>query len=1146
MEEKTPMIARFCRQLQAAGLACLLALVLPALPGGVSQAMAQAPGGPAAMPQPTSERAERLRRTLAADGALDAAARSEAEAQLERAASAEEETSALLAETAELRRAMHDGESAAGRIESQLASDSSATLARFQRELERIRDDAALERLLETERSALANLQAELGRSGTELAAISARPLGLASDLSSQRQRVGELRAALEADTSGDDSSVALRARRLASEAALRRALARLDRLQAEQESLPARRRVAELRERLLQRQSAEQVLRVDLVQARVQEARGAGLSSLIERLREALEGQSGAPAALQDLARENLAIGEELLRASALTESLDRRSRDSLHTTRDAEAALRATRARLEFAGARDGLGLMLTDLRRRLESPARLQRQLEDVRQRLTTLRLALIELGERRRNLDQREAEVERRLAQLDPDSEEEAASLREGLDQLLQTRAELLPPLERAKLDEVEALDALQAALQAQLQVTTELTALLDRHLLWTPSHEPVSLAWLVRLPEGIADLAKTSRYQTSARLAWREIEERPFAVLGWLVLVGAAFGLRSRAPAMLTDLAQPLRRVRGDSYRHTARALLVTLLAALPWVLLLWGMSWLLREAGEVGRFSDSLGRALYALAGGVLLAEAMNWLSLERGLGHAHFRWPRARREAMRWALPWIVCVLLPLQLVLALSFVRGQEPALDTAARLALIAFCGVAAWLSWRLLAPGAVWTSRSREVTEPLLLRRLTRAFLVAMLTACALLALAGYLMTAGVLLRAIWASLGVVLLVALAQGLIARWFLLGERRLIAKRLEERSQAEPAQGESGSDEHLPDIEPEEIALANINAQTRRLLRAMVLSLLVVGLFSVWSDVLPAFERLKEIGLWQFSTIDADGQPMKGTVSLRDLLLGVLALLLTFVAARNLPALVEIALLSRINLDAPTRYAITSVSRYVIVIAGGVTGLSMLGLHWSQLQWMAAALTVGLGFGLQEIFANFVSGLILLFERPFRVGDVITIGDQTGTVSRIRTRATTLVDFDGREIVVPNKTFITDRLINWTLSDARTRVIVKVGVAYGTSPPRVHALLAQAAEEHPQVLKDPAPRTWFMAFGASSLDFELRVFVESIQDRMRVMNDLNGRIAELFAEAGIEIAFPQLDLHVRDLPRALEAQAPSQATQT
>lgn len=1139
MEEKTLMIAAFHVKIQIPRSTRLLACFALLLLHGTAL-RAQASPEAAALPPSSSEKIERLRASLAADSTLDAGPRSEAEAQLSRAADAEKEAEALLSEARLMRSAVSGATTQGNRSEAASPPDISAALARFQGELERLRDDAALIRQLELERNALNTAQSELSRVGAELAAADARPLSLADDIASQRQRADEFRLAAAAEQADEQTSIALQTRALVAQAAWRRAAARLEKLSAEQASLPTRRRELEPLERKLQNQVNERAERVKLAQARLKAVRSESLAELLEELQQESAQFAEAPAALQEIARENLAMGQELAQASGSSEALDRRTRDALQSARDAQSALRATQARLAFGGAQDSLGLQLTELRRRLESPARLNRQLQDVRQSLTTLRLGLIELGERRRANERRAQDIEARLEQIDPDGEEEAHQLREGLVKLFDTRAELLGPLEQSKLTEVSGLDGLQRALQEQLLVVRELTDLLDRHLLWTPSHEPIELGWLARLPSGLADLAKLSRYQTSARLFWKQIEQRPISVLLGLLLIAAAFVLRARARALLVIQAQPLRQVRSDSYRHTAKALLITVVASLPWVLLLAAIGWLLRESGEVGRFSDSLGRAVQALAGGVLIAEALRWLSVERGLGHAHFRWPRARRAAIRSALPWIVLALLPLQLVLALSFVRGQEPALDTAARLALIAFCLLAAWLAWRMLAPGAVWSSRGREQAEPLLMRRASRLLLCSALLGCALLAAAGYLITAGFLLRALWASLGVVLVVALIQGLIARWFLLGERRLIAKRLSERAESDAESRVEGTDEPLPEIEPEEIAVASINSQTRSLLRAVVLSLLALGLFVVWSDVLPAFNRLNEIPLWQFASVDADGNAIKEFVSLRDLLLGIVALLLTFVAARNLPALVEIALLSRINLDAPTRYAITSVSRYVIVIAGSVIGLSLLGLRWSQLQWMAAALSVGLGFGLQEIFANFVSGLILLFERPFRVGDVITIADQTGTVTRIRTRATTLIDWDGKEVVVPNKTFITERLINWTLSDARTRVIAKVGVAYGTPPTKVHALLQTVADDNALVLKDPPPRIWFMAFGASSLDFELRVFVESVQDRLRVLSELNGRIAELFEQEGIEIAFPQLDLHVRDVPKELQQAAP------
>jgi potassium efflux system protein len=149
-----------------------------------------------------------------------------------------------------------------------------------------------------------------------------------------------------------------------------------------------------------------------------------------------------------------------------------------------------------------------------------------------------------------------------------------------------------------------------------------------------------------------------------------------------------------------------------------------------------------------------------------------------------------------------------------------------------------------------------------------------------------------------------------------------------------------------------------------------------------------------------------------------------------------------------------------------------------------------------------------------------------------VISVGDLSGRVTRIRTRATTILDFDNREIVVPNKNFITDQLLNWTLSDTTTRLTIKVGVAYGTDPDQVHRLLLQAAAEHPLVLREPEPRSLFMAFGGSSLDFELRFFVGTLNDRLPVQSELLREITRLFSGEGVEIAFPQLDLHVRDLP--------------
>ncbi len=204
-----------------------------------------------------------------------------------------------------------------------------------------------------------------------------------------------------------------------------------------------------------------------------------------------------------------------------------------------------------------------------------------------------------------------------------------------------------------------------------------------------------------------------------------------------------------------------------------------------------------------------------------------------------------------------------------------------------------------------------------------------------------------------------------------------------------------------------------------------------------------------------------------------------------------------------------------------------------GTIAACSTIGLQWSQIQWLATALTFGLAFGLQEMFANFVAGLIILLERPIRVGDVVTVDDVTGVVSRIRIRATSITNWDRKEYVVPNKEFITGRLLNWTLSDKVNRVVVEVGLAYGSDTEKARELLLQAANDHPSVLKDPASIASFEGFGDNSLNLVLRTFLPSLENRLQVISELHTAIDLAFRQAGLEIAFPQRDLHIRTMAR-------------
>ena len=300
--------------------------------------------------------------------------------------------------------------------------------------------------------------------------------------------------------------------------------------------------------------------------------------------------------------------------------------------------------------------------------------------------------------------------------------------------------------------------------------------------------------------------------------------------------------------------------------------------------------------------------------------------------------------------------------------------------------------------------------------------------------------------------------------------------------------------------------------------------MINAVTATLLVLGIWYVWDNVLPALAMIGRHPLW---TLNDQQQITLGALSL-----AVLVAILTVVVARNVPGLLEIVILRRLPLDRAVRFAIITVCRYLLIIVGVVIAFSEVGIGWSKVQWLVAAMTVGLGFGLQEIFANFISGLIILFEQPIRVDDVVTVGDVTGRVTKIKIRATTIRKWDQRELVMPNKEFITGTLINWTLSDTIIRRDFSVGIAYGSDIRKTERVLREIAAANPAVLKDPAPVVLFRGFGESSLDFELRVFLSGMENYVPVWHGINCAIDDAFRQAGIEIAFPQQDVHIRTIP--------------
>ena len=287
------------------------------------------------------------------------------------------------------------------------------------------------------------------------------------------------------------------------------------------------------------------------------------------------------------------------------------------------------------------------------------------------------------------------------------------------------------------------------------------------------------------------------------------------------------------------------------------------------------------------------------------------------------------------------------------------------------------------------------------------------------------------------------------------------------------------------------------------------------------ILQLFAVYDSVIGMASNLLRrhigIGRIQFTLGDAIGV--------------VLVLLVGYVLANTLTFLLKNLLLPRLRLQRGLPYAVSTITYYVLLLLVALAALSSAGVELNKFTVLTGALGVGLGFGLQNIVNNFVSGLILLFERPIHVGDTVEVGGLVGIVRRIGARSSTVVTFQGAEVIVPNNNLLSNQVINWTLSSQWRRVDVPIKVAYGNDPERVIKLLVGVAESHPGVLLERPPAAFFMGFGDSALNFELR-FWSAWQDTwFQLQSDVTVAVARALREAGIEIPFPQRDLRIRSI---------------
>jgi potassium efflux system protein len=884
-------------------------------------------------------------------------------------------------------------------------------------------------------------------------------------------------------------------------------------------------------------------VARVSSIDAQLRD-----LDQLLQQEREILARQDRSEAAatlaamaelpqkVTALAQENAALRAEIEKVVAREKILNESLRDTGQLLRDLHDSLSRIRERIAIYGASQTIGQLL---QRRLNLlPSTLEyRQRERERQKeIAEVIDRRIEVEDQRRMLSEVEEQVEELISSTLPElvkADEQA--LREQATGLMKSKYEALRDLHDAYSRYMTRLIALDTGEREIALTVRKITDFIREELLWIPTLSPLSFGDFTAVPKGLAWLMSPRNWAESIQEAATSLIFEPILSTISLVFVIFVLSIRRRARYRLPQLAEQTRQIRTKSFAYTLQALGYTLVAALTMPALLGFVARLL--AGEPTQedaiFGHAVAGALWEIMVFEYVLSLLFWLTKPYGLGPRHFHWPSDVCEQVHAGLAWLFWLVVPLVFVSSVARQSEQLEYVIGLGRPALMAaLLGIAMFI-WRLFNRSGpfgeyvrdhqdVWLARLWFVWFPMVL---------GIPIALCILSAFGYQVAARTLTYLIFGETMFLLVgLRLINDVLNRWFNVAERRSrLESALRQREEARLERTEEEEEVTTGfDIEIPEVDYHELGDQARSVIRMGVFVGIIVGAGVIWGNLVPTLGLLERVEL-PFSKLQlVDGVQQQLPVNLADLIIGLLILAGTLFVAKNLSGLLEFTFLRRLRLDAGGNYAIVTLCKYTIVAIGVVFALSTIGLQWSKVQWLVAALGVGLGFGLQEIVANFVSGIILLLERPVRIGDIVSVGNADGYISRIRIRATTILTWEKKELIIPNKEFITGQVLNWTLSDSVHRILVNVGVAYGSDVPKALELMKEAGAENENVLADPEPVVTFEAFGNDSLMLYLRSYIASPENRLATVTALHQAVYDKFTEAGIVIAFPQRDVHL------------------
>ncbi len=856
-------------------------------------------------------------------------------------------------------------------------------------------------------------------------------------------------------------------------------------------------------------------------------------------------------PAAIRPAAEKSYELALQLARKSKLllgvpedltSNGLRQESEQANSAVREMESNYELMRSRVETVGLSDRLGEMLRRTKSELSSrQSGIGRS--DYGDKMIQAQLDKFQWQDSRTALQDRRKAAIALLAEsgLAKESSESNAQVelqrnlelyQSDLDVLRKSRDDILEKLVAVETDLFHEYSQLQKARTDYATTSKAYADFLDERILWFRSEPMVGVGDMAGIAAAGSWFVSADNLQQVHSVFWESFrgKKAPLVATVAVGLLGLLL-LRLSSGSELHRLGELAVKRSCRDYSLTVAAFLQTAARACLFPAIALSIGWTLAGHATAGSYTSAIARGLTVSSWCLLPFEFLRVACRKNGLGESHFGWSEGFRKMARHNLIGFLAFGAPL-LFVAVTIEASNISEHNRLGRLAAMGLLLVALTVGGRLYfifrPGGSAWNEDVSGLQASI--HRLRSFAVLAVLAGLGLLllfAVMGFYESVYKIGSSLLQTVIVMVCSVIAFAMAMRFLLVRRRRLRFEQLIQQRRAaiqaaeKEAQGNVNIATEALDIDLQNEAgldITDVSRQARELTGVIFLIVIGVVLLAIWQYLLPATKILDGVELWRVK-IESEYE----FVTARDLLLSLIAFGLTFFGVRNIPGMLELLLLQRLPLDAGARYAVASIFRYVVLVIGLIVALSFLKIPWSNYSWLVAAVSVGLGFGLQEIVANFVSGLILLLERPVRVGDVITVDGVEGVVSRIQMRATTITNWDNQELVVPNKDLISGKLLNWTLSSVINRIALKFGVAYGTDVGKVRELVTKIVERHPDVLKEPKPFVTFQEFGDSSLNFVIRCCTTTIQRRWNLIDEINTAVNEAFEREGIEVPFPQ-----------------------